>query len=145
MEDPIKLADGRAMGKILVIEDDRNIQGLIEKIFQKDQLEIIKAGPGEKGGPEASFVSVLKGTLPASSEETVRAFVREEVNRNSGGALHEAVIGKVEKALIALVLEEERGNQVRAAKRLGINRNTLRKKMKDLQITTRVVAGLRAH
>jgi DNA-binding NtrC family response regulator len=38
-------------------------------------------------------------------------------------------------------LEEEKGNQVRAAKRLGINRNTLRKKMKDLQIIPRVVTG----
>jgi DNA-binding protein Fis len=40
-----------------------------------------------------------------------------------------------------MVLEEERGNQVRAARRLGINRNTLRKKMKDLQIITRVVTS----
>ncbi|MBI5969031.1 MAG: hypothetical protein HY882_14385 [Deltaproteobacteria bacterium] len=36
--------------------------------------------------------------------------------------------------------EEGKGNQVRTARRLGINRNTLRKKMKDLQIIPRVVA-----
>ena len=76
-----------------------------------------------------------------SPEEAVRAFLREEVKKNSWGTIHEAIIGKIDKALIGMILEEEKGNQVRAAKRLGINRNTLRKKMKDLQITTRVITG----
>lgn len=129
------------MGKILVIEDDRNIQGLIEKIFPKEKLKVIKTVPPGKAAPGDASFSVLQSPPPASLEEAVRAFLREEVNKNSWGTIHEAVIGKVEKALIGLVLEEERGNQVRAAKRLGINRNTLRKKMKDLQITTRVITG----
>ena len=129
------------MGKILVIEDDRNIQGLIEKIFPKEKLKVIKTAPPGKGSPGDASFSVLQGPSPSSLEEAVRAFLREEVNKNSWGTIHEAVIGKVEKALIGLVLEEEKGNQVRAAKRLGINRNTLRKKMKELQITTRVITG----
>jgi two-component system nitrogen regulation response regulator GlnG len=70
-------------------------------------------------------------------------FLRDEVNNNSWGALHDAIMGKIEKVLIGMILEEEKGNQVRAAKRLGINRNTLRKKMKGLQITTRVITGFR--
>lgn len=73
-------------------------------------------------------------------EEAVRDYLKGEVDSGTEGSIHEQIIGKVEKALIGIVLEEEQGNQVRAAKRLGINRNTLRKKMKDLQITTRVVA-----
>ena len=44
--------------------------------------------------------------------------------------LHELIIGKVEKPLIAQVLKRVGGNQVHAARVLGINRNTLRKKMK---------------
>jgi two-component system nitrogen regulation response regulator GlnG len=126
------------MGKILVIEDDRNIQGLIEKIFPGDKINVIKASFEEKGSRTAS---ASNSSSPLSIEETVRAFLREEVGKNSWGTIHEAVIGKVEKVLIGLILEEEKGNQVRAAKRLGINRNTLRKKMKDLQITTRVITG----
>ncbi len=48
--------------------------------------------------------------------------------------LYEAIIQRVEKPLIELILEKARGNQIRASKMLGINRNTLRKKIKELKI-----------
>jgi two-component system nitrogen regulation response regulator GlnG len=129
------------MGKILVIEDDRNIQGLIEKIFPNDRLKVITNIRPERGALGIAADAGQKSPSPASLEEAVRAILREEVVRNSWGTVHDVVIAKVEKALIGMVLEEEKGNQVRTAKRLGINRNTLRKKMKDLQITTRVITG----
>jgi len=129
------------MGKILVIEDDRNIQGLIEKIFPKDRMRVIETISNNKGLPGNSAGPVLKKPSSEFLEEAVRAFLREEVDKNLWGTLHDAVIGKIEKVLIGMVLEEEKGNQVRTAKRLGINRNTLRKKMKDLEIITRVITG----
>lgn len=45
------------------------------------------------------------------------------------GRLHEYVVAQTEKPLIALVLELTQQNQSRAAALLGINRNTLHKKM----------------
>ncbi|WP_151982594.1 helix-turn-helix domain-containing protein [Acinetobacter guerrae] len=45
------------------------------------------------------------------------------------GALHKAVIEQVEKKLINEVLVKTRGNQTQAAKILGINRGTFRKKL----------------
>lgn len=48
--------------------------------------------------------------------------------------LYETVISEVEKALIDIVLAETGKNQLRAAKTLGINRNTLRAKMKEYKI-----------
>ena len=36
--------------------------------------------------------------------------------------------------LIALTLDATRGNQIRAAELLGVNRNTLRKKIRELDI-----------
>jgi two-component system nitrogen regulation response regulator GlnG len=53
------------------------------------------------------------------------------------GDIYSMVIQRVEKPLITLVLKKTEGNQVRAANLLGINRNTLRKKIKEL--------GIRAH
>jgi two-component system nitrogen regulation response regulator GlnG len=50
------------------------------------------------------------------------------------GDIYSMVIQRVEKPLISLVLKKTEGNQVRAAHLLGINRNTLRKKIKELGI-----------
>jgi Fis family transcriptional regulator len=48
--------------------------------------------------------------------------------------LYQMVISQVEEPLIRCVLEKADYNQSRAALILGINRNTLRKKMKLYQI-----------
>ena len=43
--------------------------------------------------------------------------------------LHAMVIAEVEKPLLEAVMQRAQGNQLRAARMLGINRNTLRKKL----------------
>jgi two-component system nitrogen regulation response regulator GlnG len=40
----------------------------------------------------------------------------------------------VERPLLALSLQATRGNQIRAAELLGLNRNTLRKKLRELDL-----------
>ena len=46
--------------------------------------------------------------------------------------LYDRIIEEVEAPLIRLTLAATRGNQIRAAEILGLNRNTLRKKIHDL-------------
>lgn len=46
------------------------------------------------------------------------------------GAIYDMVLCSVEKPLIEVVLTRVAGNQTHAAQILGLNRNTLRKKMK---------------
>lgn len=46
-------------------------------------------------------------------------------------AIYDMVLAKVEKPMLEVVLDKAQGNQTRAAELLGINRNTLRKKMQD--------------
>lgn len=48
--------------------------------------------------------------------------------------LYERVLKELEKPLITLSLVAARGNQIKTAKMLGMNRNTLRKKIKELNI-----------
>lgn len=51
------------------------------------------------------------------------------------GMLYRAVLSYVEKLLLTIVLTECRGNQVKSADILGINRNTLRKKLRQFNVT----------
>ena len=55
-------------------------------------------------------------------------FVRA-MKASSARSLHETLIQAVERPLIQHALRETNGNQVQAAQLLGMNRNTLRKKM----------------
>lgn len=128
-----------AMAAILVIEDDHNLQGLIEKILPQHKFRFLGRDYDNPTQLPASSGDLSKGDPIVALEEIVREVLKVEVDTGNSDHIHESIIGKVERALIGIVLEQEHGNQVRASKRLGINRNTLRKKMKDLQISTRVV------
>jgi len=48
--------------------------------------------------------------------------------------LHSRIIDEVEKPLIAITLRATKGNQLKASDLLGLNRNTLRKKIRDLDV-----------
>jgi two-component system nitrogen regulation response regulator GlnG len=50
--------------------------------------------------------------------------------------LYDRLLAEVERPLIVQTLSATRGNQIRAAAILGINRNTLRKKIQTLGIRT---------
>jgi two-component system nitrogen regulation response regulator GlnG len=70
-------------------------------------------------------------------DEYINAKLRDFVRRmklGAGADLHPLIVKAVEKPLIALVLEETHGNQNQAAALLGLNRNTLRKKIQELKI-----------
>ncbi len=51
--------------------------------------------------------------------------------------LHQIVLEQVERPLIELALRVYNGNQVRTARMLGINRNTLKKKIDTYRIKVR--------
>jgi hypothetical protein len=55
--------------------------------------------------------------------------------------LYDRVLEEVERPLIQLTLSATRGNQVRAAEILGLNRNTLRKKIQDLGVEMTAVGA----
>lgn len=72
------------------------------------------------------------------SRKNIETCVRESLEqyfRDLRGAephsVHEMVMNTVEKPLLDVVMQQAEGNQSKAAEWLGINRNTLRRKLLD--------------
>ncbi|MEO2054802.1 MAG: helix-turn-helix domain-containing protein [Nitrospira sp.] len=72
-------------------------------------------------------------TLEELVEKKLSQFVAK-IKQCKVKKLYGLLLREFEKPLIKLVLKETKGNQVRAAQLLGMNRNTLRKKVKELKI-----------
>jgi Fis family transcriptional regulator len=73
--------------------------------------------------------SDLAGAVRRSLERYFRDLEGEKPT-----GIHDMVLRNVEKAMIETVLGRAEGNQTHAAAMLGIDRNTLRKKMRQLRI-----------
>lgn len=58
----------------------------------------------------------------------------EDLNGEHPKNLHTFFMGEVEKPFLQVVMQQVEGNQTRAAEILGINRNTLRKKLKTYSL-----------
>ncbi|HEX4847410.1 MAG TPA: sigma-54 dependent transcriptional regulator [Novosphingobium sp.] len=89
---------------------------------------------------EAEALAPLLARAAASAEERDGARLDQAVegwladNRPPAGAVYEAALAAFERPLFVAALRETQGNQLRAAQLLGINRNTLRKRLTDLGI-----------
>ena len=94
-----------------------------DRIIQAADLGISYEGSDQAGGE--TFDDFLRGWL----QEIVAPWSAMEE-----GDLYEQVLAKVEKPLFELVLDSVKGNQLRAAKVLGINRNTLRERLRKYEI-----------
>ena len=60
----------------------------------------------------------------------------DSLNGQKPGDLYELVLGQVEEPLFKAVMKYTKGNQSQASEILGINRGTLRKKLKTYSITS---------
>ena len=66
-------------------------------------------------------------------DKSIKQYVSVMDEKNNSH-LHELIMGGIEKPLVEIVLKETNGNQTQAANILGINRNTLRKKIAEYGI-----------
>ncbi|HUZ14149.1 MAG TPA: sigma 54-interacting transcriptional regulator [Caulobacteraceae bacterium] len=96
------------------------------RIVERELSEPSAGAPGEPG-PQ---------TLCEVVERRLAAYFADQPHGVPPPGLYDRVLHDVERPLIQLTLSATRGNQVRAAEVLGLNRNTLRKKICDLGIAT---------
>jgi two-component system nitrogen regulation response regulator GlnG len=73
-------------------------------------------------------------TLEQLVERHLASYFAEQPDGAPPPGLYDRVLEEIERPLIQLTLGATRGNQVRAAEILGLNRNTLRKKIQDLGV-----------
>jgi two-component system nitrogen regulation response regulator GlnG len=73
-------------------------------------------------------------TLSQLVERKLASYFADQPDGVPPVGLYDRVLEEVERPLIQLTLAATRGNQVRAAEILGLNRNTLRKKIQDLGV-----------
>ncbi len=78
--------------------------------------------------------------LDETLELSIRRHLTKYFNAHHGqdlppNGLYSRILSELERPLIELSLEATRGNQIKAAELLGLNRNTLRKKIKELDIS----------
>ena len=79
------------------------------------------------------MITLLIAQDDAKFKEDLKGMLKEQGYMVSG-ALYRSMLEKIEKPLFEQVLEFTEGNQLKAAKILGINRNTMRTKIRKLGI-----------
>lgn len=128
----------------------RELENLIQRlmvlvphdVILPDRLTLLAAtsGPNNRSLPQMvspeSDASSLSNHGPSLADAVVH-LVNQHFSSPEGENttnLYDLVVHQVETTLLDRVLQETLGNQVKAAQVLGINRNTLRKKILDLGI-----------
>jgi two-component system nitrogen regulation response regulator GlnG len=81
--------------------------------------------PSAAGGEGAALANLIAGRIAGWLEEPGGEEPRD---------LYQKLVAEIERPLIELALKRTSGNQVKAARMLGLNRNTLRKKITDHKI-----------
>lgn len=81
-----------------------------------------------------SGVAAADGDLSAAVRAYIARLALAHPAALDDGTLYDRVIAEVERPLIEAMLGRHGGNQLRAARAMGINRNTLRKRLDSLNI-----------
>ena len=124
----------------------RELENLVRRLCALHSDEVISVATIDQElleSPEA------RSDRPSSGSETLGDAIERHLRRYFGAhgnglppvGLYERVLLELERPLLTLTLAATRGNQIRAAQVLGLNRNTLRKKVRELDI--QVIRGLK--
>ncbi len=108
-------------------------QETIGRDIVQAELSELPADPPSRGRDGES--------LGEAAERHLKDYFAAHQDALPSPGLYGRVLKEIERPLIEISLAATRGNQIRAAKLLGLNRNTLRKKIRDLDI--RVIRGLK--
>jgi two-component system, NtrC family, nitrogen regulation response regulator GlnG len=124
----------------------RELENLVRRLAALYPQEIIGAEIVEvelaEAAPSAASVDDAGGEgLASAVERHIHDYFVAHKGALPASGLYDRVLREIERPLIVATLGATRGNQIKAAHLLGLNRNTLRKKIRELDIP--VVRGLK--
>lgn len=116
------------------VREMENLVRRLAALYSEETIGIqaIEAELAESPPPESA--NRAGNGIGDAVEIHLRDYFAAHGNVMPPAGLYDRVLKEVERPLISLSLEATRGNQLRAAKLLGLNRNTLRKKIRELNI-----------
>jgi two-component system, NtrC family, nitrogen regulation response regulator GlnG len=130
----------------------RELENMVRRMAALSPHEVITSAAIQAeldmaaGGRSPSLATQIMPIQPGTS---IRDFMEGFLTTHFAGygtelpppGLYDRILAEVEGPLVSAVLAATRGNQIKAADILGLNRNTLRKKIRDLDI--KVVKSIR--
>ena len=141
---PLKTLDQPAMERLKSYRwpgNVRELENLVRRVAALYSQEVIGLDAIEAELAEAAPPPVNMAPEAAANEGlsvAAERHLRDYFNAHKGNlppaGLYDRVLREIERPLIQLTLGATRGNQLRAAQLLGLNRNTLRKKIRELEI-----------
>jgi two-component system, NtrC family, nitrogen regulation response regulator GlnG len=139
---PLKSLDSAAMDRLKTYRwpgNVRELENLIRRLAALYSQEVIgrdaiEAELAETAPPAGDGETPANEGLGGAAERHLRDYFAAHKGGLPPPGLYDRVLHEIERPLIVLTLGATRGNQLKAAQLLGLNRNTLRKKIRELDI-----------
>ena len=138
---PLKRVDAEALERLKRYRwpgNVRELENMARRMAALYPHEVITAAVVDaevnQPAPAVSAEPSADETLTNSVERHLARYFAGFQGRLPPPGLYHRILREVEQPLLSAALAATRGNQIRAADLLGVNRNTLRKKIRDLDI-----------
>ena len=115
---------------IVISKDERRLKEALTQILRQEGYNVSNAAD-EDGA--IKIVGSAGGIGPDRLKDKIIE-LEDSLYKEKRGELYKFILETIEKPLLEHTLERTEGNQLKAAKILGINRNTMRSKIKRLGI-----------
>jgi two-component system, NtrC family, nitrogen regulation response regulator GlnG len=146
---PNKTIDRSAMERLTQYRwpgNVRELENLVRRLaalYSQEVIgvDVIEAELAETNPAQPMVEDRKSESLTQAVERHLRDYFAAHKDGLPARGLYDRILREVEKPLITLTLNATRGNQIKASDLLGLNRNTLRKKIRDLDV--QVIRGLK--
>ncbi len=115
---------------VLIAENEEKIKNILSQMLKQGGVKQLDMASQE------NIIKMIKddGIKDTASLKERIVELEESLFKEKQGILYKCILEVIEKPLIEYALERTEGNQLKAAKILGLNRNTIRTKIKKLGI-----------